>query len=320
MMPNGAAITAAMRQAIALAREVEGRTAPNPPVGAVALDETGAVLGGHAHQGAGLPHAEAGLIQKLRAAGSLDMLHTMVVTLEPCAHYGRTPPCAQALIDAGAKQVIYGTPDPSEAARGGHHLLESARIAVRGGFLAEECDALNAPFVKKATTGLPYVVIKRAFRPDGAGGWTMRPAEGDKTFTRTGSLTRAHEIRRVCDGMLTGSGTILKDRPSFTVRHVEDHPKFAQGDAKRPLILLDRRGRVPSDWIERASARFDLHHADTPEAALKTFADLGCLQILVEAGPALSSSILNAGLWDVCFDFYRHDTEDDLRISYASSA
>ncbi len=317
MTPSETAITNAMRQAIALARSVEGRTAPNPPVGAVALDETGAVLGGHAHQGAGLPHAEAGLIHKLRAEGRLDALHTMVVTLEPCSHYGRTPPCSQALIDVGAKQVFYGTPDPSEAAGGGHQMLEAAGVTVSGRLLAKECDALNAPFVKRATTGLPYITIKRAFRPDGVGGWTMLPAQGDKTFTRPDSLRKAHEIRKTCDGLLTGSGTVIADDPSFTIRHVDDHPKFVTGGAKRPLVLLDKRGRVSKEWTARAEENFDLTVLDTVESAIDHFAKLGCLQILVEAGPDLSDHMLNSGLWDQCYDFYRHRAEDELQIRFA---
>lgn len=310
------ALEDAMRSAIELAREVEGRTAPNPPVGAVALDASGRQIGGHAHQGAGLPHAEAGLILKLRNQGLLDRLHTMVVTLEPCAHYGRTPPCAKALIDVGAKQVIYGTPDPSEAAGGGHAMLESAGVTVGARLLGDKCDALNAPFVKRVKTGLPYVVIKRAFRPDRMGDWTMQPAQGDKTFTRQSSLTKAHEIRRACDGILTGSGTVLGDDPSFTVRHVEDHPKFASGNAKRPLILMDRRTRVPQLWQDKIAPHFELTLTDDPKAALEIFTQLGCLKILVEAGPSLSDDMIKNGLWDECVDIYNHAERDEIRVTF----
>jgi diaminohydroxyphosphoribosylaminopyrimidine deaminase/5-amino-6-(5-phosphoribosylamino)uracil reductase len=313
--PSQAVLDAAMRQAIELARDVEGRTAPNPPVGAVALDAAGNILGGWAHQGAGLPHAEAGLIAKLHSTDQLSALHTMVVTLEPCSHFGRTPPCAQALINAGAKQVLYGSSDPTPKAAGGHGVLSAAGIDVQGGFWRSDCDQVNAAFTKYAATGMPWIVIKRAFRKAANGAWTMIPERADTTFTRPNSLKRAHEIRRSCDGILTGSGTVLADNPSFTVRHVKDHSCFASGEKKRSLAVLDRRHRVDPAWLKTAGQTFDILQATSAESGLKALADQNCMKVLVEAGPSLSDHLINVGLWDEIVDFYHHEHEDEERVT-----
>ncbi|MGJ8530341.1 bifunctional diaminohydroxyphosphoribosylaminopyrimidine deaminase/5-amino-6-(5-phosphoribosylamino)uracil reductase RibD [Maritalea sp.] len=311
-----------MKHAIALAQETVGRTAPNPPVAAIALDVNGKILAEAVHEEAGLPHAEAALLAKCRQQASLAQVHTIVCTLEPCSHHGRTPPCSDALIEAGIKQVVYGSSDPNKIATGGHQRMQTAGIQVVSGVEKADCDELLAPFAKYVITGLPFVVVKRAWRLDGFGKETMLPPADAKTFTDISSLTFAHELRRSCDGILTGSGTVLADDPTFTVRHVSDHGKFANASSKRHLVVFDRRNRISEVWKCKTQQQFHLHLSqqthETPNTALQKLASLGCIKILVEAGPALSQSVLESELWDVCVDIHQSNAGDRIDIKRKS--
>ncbi|MCC7441293.1 MAG: bifunctional diaminohydroxyphosphoribosylaminopyrimidine deaminase/5-amino-6-(5-phosphoribosylamino)uracil reductase RibD, partial [Bdellovibrionales bacterium] len=237
----------AMALALDAAARHRGATAPNPPVGAAALDSEGIVLGVAAHPRAGTAHAEILLLDDLRARGLLPRLHTLVVTLEPCSHHGRTPPCVGPVIESGAKRVVIGAKDPNPQVSGaGIRALMSAGIEVRAGVLEGACRELIEPFAKWLRAGRPWVTLKRALLPDGS----MIPPPGQKTFSSEESLIQAHALRRRADAILTGSGTVIADDPSFTVRKVPDHP-----DRSRWLIVLDRRRRVPEQWMDRAAAR-----------------------------------------------------------------
>lgn len=316
LAPSETTIQSTMKRAIALAQETVGRTAPNPPVAAIALDVNGKELASAVHEGSGLPHAEAALLTTCRQQGFLASVHTVVCTLEPCSHHGRTPPCCDALIEAGVEQVVYGSSDPNKLAAGGHQKMTAAGLQVVAGIQKTKCDELLAPFTKYITTGIPFVVVKRAWRLDALNKPTMVPPKDAKTFTNLTSLTFAHELRRSCDGILTGSGTVLADDPAFTVRHIPDHDKFANATAKRHLAVFDRRNRVQSAWKSKTEQHFHLHAfqqtSDTVSTALQNLADLSCIKVLVEAGPALSQSVLETDLWDTCIDI--HQTNDGDRI------
>jgi diaminohydroxyphosphoribosylaminopyrimidine deaminase/5-amino-6-(5-phosphoribosylamino)uracil reductase len=231
-----------------------------------------------------------------RRAGTTGQIHTLVVTLEPCNHFGRTGPCVDAILTTPAKRVIIGTADPNPKVRGlGAERLAAAGIEVTfidriDAALAAQSRRLIAPFTKWARTGLPFVTVKQAL--DESGG--MIPPPGQKTFTSPASLTFAHRLRRRADAIVTGSGTILADQPAFTVRHIADHP-----DKRRVLVILDRRGRVPGGYLEAAKAGgFDpLIAADFSEA-LAALGEGGALEVLVEAGPQLTGYILDNALWD----------------------
>lgn len=293
-------VAVAFARALELARAREGATAPNPPVGCVLLDAAGQTLADGVHQQAGLPHAEAEAIAAARAAGMADAIHTIVVTLEPCNHHGLTPPCAEAILATGARQVWIACRDPNpQVAGGGAERLKSAGLGVH--FLADldhpiaaalhtEAARLLAPFAKRSRTGLPFIIIKQAVSSAGS----MIPPAGHTTFTSAASLDLAHRLRRQADAILTGSGTVLADSPMFTVRRGPDHP-----GKQRMLVILDRRGRVADEYVLAARQRgFAVCLAGDVHEALAMIGAAGGLAVLVEAGPALTGSLLDAGLWD----------------------
>lgn len=290
----------AFSHALELARVHEGATAPNPPVGCVLLDAQGQELATGAHRRAGLPHAEAEAIAQARAAGLAEKVETVVVTLEPCNHYGRTPPCAEAILCTSARQVWIACRDPNPlVAGGGAERLRAADLSVN--FLSDlnhpsaptlvaEAHRLIAPFAKRVRTGLPFVTIKQAISSSGS----MVPTIGKKTFTSSTSLELAHRLRLRADAILTGSGTVLADDPLFTVRLVPDH-----NNKQRLLVLLDRRRRIPERYMDAARKRgFVVHLTDDVHEALQSIGAAGGMEVLVEAGRVLTTHLLAAGLWD----------------------
>ena len=289
----------ALQAAIEMASQFIGATSPNPPVGAAAVDRQGKILSIQAHEQAGTGHAEAKVIADLGKRGLLAEVDTLFITLEPCNHHGRTPPCTEAILASGIRKVVFGVKDPNPRVAGqGAERLRAAGIDVSecaDPALHQACAELIRPFAHWAATGLPWVVVKTAHTAEGS----MIPPPGQKTFTSPASLKLAHELRRRADAILTGSGTVLADRPEFTVRLLPDHPLVASGLKKRKLVVLDRRGRTPEDWIKQAQDRgFEvLIRADLQET-MKELGKAGVLEVLVEAGPELSSAILHSSLWN----------------------
>lgn len=290
----------AFGQALALARAFEGATAPNPPVGCVLLDAAGEIVATGAHERAGAPHAEAAALAAARAALSLDRARVAIVTLEPCNHHGRTPPCTAALLTAPVQQIWIACRDPNpRVAGGGLERLRSEGRQVRlwtelahegAKALAADAERLLAPFAKHSRTGLPFVTVKQALTPSGS----MIPGAGQKTFTGETALELAHRLRRRADAVLTGSGTVIADDPLFTVRRVADHV-----GKRRSLVILDRRRRVMPAYLDAAQARgFDVRIEDDIELALRRLGDAGVLEVLVEAGPAITSAVLAGPHWD----------------------
>ena len=303
-----AGIAVAMREALAAARRFEGVTAPNPPVGCVLLDSSGNVLAVAAHQGAGTLHAEARAIEEARAEGKLADIHTVVVTLEPCNHHGRTPPCTEAILATPARRVVIGVADPNpHVAGGGAARLKEAGLDVS--FFngdSKQLKRLIAPFTKCVTKGLPFVTVKQAINRTGS----MLPSAGQKTFTSQGSLLIAHALRRRADAIITGSGTVLADDPLFTVRHLPDHP-----GKHRSLYIFDRRRRVPSSYLEAAAQRgLDAVIVSDLEKMLHEAAAAGINEILVEAGPQLSAHVLQSSFWDEHVRITQADDEDKVEI------
>jgi diaminohydroxyphosphoribosylaminopyrimidine deaminase / 5-amino-6-(5-phosphoribosylamino)uracil reductase len=305
----------AMRKAIQAAEEFVGATAPNPPVGAAALDRMGELLLSAAHQRAGTAHAEARLLSEAAERGLLEKIETLVVTLEPCNHHGRTPPCSEAILKhKNIRRVVIGCMDPNPSVSGGGaSRLRQAGVEVITGVLEAECKRLIAPFTKWATRKRPYVLIKAAFTPEGS----MIPPLGSKTFTSDASLNFAHELRKKSDAIWTGSGTVFNDNPEFTVRRVIDHP-----EKKRFLVLSDRRRRVPSRWLDRALQNgFEIHFASSFEEGLDYLGKKGVLQVLVEAGPALRDAWLASGLWDesVVIQQGTNSEVDDITVKFRNA-
>ena len=287
-------ILPAMKLALLEAQKFEGATAPNPPVGCALLGRHGNVLSVAAHQKAGTLHAEALAIKQ---CAERELIHTVVVTLEPCNHTGRTGPCTEAILSTHAKNVWIGMADPNpNVAGGGADRLRKAGLNVQflnkadAPKLRSDVQRLIAPFTKRALQGLPWVTVKQAVNAQGS----MIPPTGQKTFTSQSSLILAHQLRRRADAIITGSGTVLADDPHFTVRLVEDF-----SDKKRHLVLFDRTRRIPQSYLDAAIKRgFKISFADDLLQALKHLAEQGALEVLVEAGPSLTQSFLNSGLWD----------------------
>ncbi len=225
--------TKMMKRALELARQAEGRTSPNPLVGAV-LVKNGRVIGEGYHRQAGEPHAE---VEALGRAGDAARGATLYVNLEPCAHYGRTPPCTQALIRAGVAEVYYAVRDPNPLVQGkGHAQLEAAGIVVHQGLLELEARRLNQPFFKHILTGKPFVTAKFAMSLDGK--IATRNGESQWITNKT-SRQRGHQLRDITDAILVGAGTVLADDPLLTTR-------LPQSDVHHPArIVVDSRGRVP---------------------------------------------------------------------------
>lgn len=218
-----------MQRALELARRAEGRTRPNPPVGAV-LVRDGQVVGEGFHPRAGEPHAE---IFALQAAGASARGADLYVTLEPCSHTGRTGPCADAVIAAGVARVFVGIEDPNPRVAGrGIDRLRTAGIQVSTGILAVECRRLIAPFAKHVTTGCPLVILKSALTLDGR----SATANGDSQWI-TGSESRllVHRLRDRVDAIMVGSGTVRRDNPQLTCR-------LPEGGGRDPLrVIVDSR-------------------------------------------------------------------------------
>jgi diaminohydroxyphosphoribosylaminopyrimidine deaminase / 5-amino-6-(5-phosphoribosylamino)uracil reductase len=214
-----------------LAKKAAGRTSPNPTVGAV-LVRGGKLVGSGYHRFAGTDHAE---IIALKRAGGNARGATLYITLEPCSHHGRTPPCVDALIRAGVKEVVCGTRDPNPLVRGqGIRRLRDAGITVRVGVLEEQCGALIESFAKFITQRVPFVLLKLAATLDGK----IAAASGDARWISGEESRKAvHQLRNKVDAILIGSGTIVADDPQLTCR-------IARG--RNPWrIVLDGRLSMP---------------------------------------------------------------------------
>jgi diaminohydroxyphosphoribosylaminopyrimidine deaminase/5-amino-6-(5-phosphoribosylamino)uracil reductase len=277
---------AAMHRALALAETVAGRTSPNPPVGAVILRPDGTLAGEGATAPAGGPHAE---IAALDAAGADAEGATAVATLEPCAHTGRTGPCVQALVDARIAKVIYAVTDPNPEAAGGADKLRAAGVEVVAG--VEEARASTGalrPWLHAVRTGRPFVTWKYAATLDG------RVAAADFTsrwITAVVARADVHELRASVDAILVGSGTVLADDPHLTVRDADG--TLAEHQPLR--VVLDRRHRTPQGArVLDSSAETVMLDMAVPRFALKALYDRGIRHVLLEGGPTVAGSFLEA--------------------------
>jgi diaminohydroxyphosphoribosylaminopyrimidine deaminase/5-amino-6-(5-phosphoribosylamino)uracil reductase len=222
-----------MRRALALAGRACGRTSPNPLVGALVVKD-GEVVGEGCHLCAGTPHAE---VHALAAAGEAARGATVYVTLEPCCHFGRTGPCADALIAAGVKRVVAAMTDPNPKVCGkGLERLRAAGVEVVEGVLAAEAARLNEAFIKWVSTGMPFGIIKTAMTLDGK---IATRSGRSRWITGPAARERVHRLRDECDAILVGVGTVLADDPELTAR-------LPEGGGKNPLRLVaDSAARTP---------------------------------------------------------------------------
>lgn len=304
-----------MAHALRLAARGLGNVWPNPAVGCVIVKD-GIVVGRGWTQPGGRPHAE---VRALLQAGPRAEGATAYVTLEPCAHHGKTPPCAEALIAARVARVVTALTDPDPRVSGkGHSMLRAAGIAVTEGVLPGPARRLNAGFLKRVTQGLPLLTLKLAATLDGR----IATASGESRWiTGPEARRKVHALRLAHDAVMVGSGTALADDPDLTVRDM--------GTVRQPVrILLDRAlrhapdsrvGRSAKDnpvWILHGpSAPAPARHAwgntgalllEVPEvaghldlpAALRSLADKGLTRILSEGGSTLAAALIREGLVD----------------------
>jgi len=303
-----------MRRALELA--ARGRTSPNPMVGAVVVKQ-GKVVGEGYHSRAGYPHAE---VEALRQAGNKARSADLYVNLEPCCHFGRTPPCTDAIIQAGIKRVFVGMKDPNKQVSGkGLRALKAQGIVIVSGILKKECMKLNESFVKVMQTGMPFVIMKTAMSLDGK----IATRSGDARWI-SGELARkhVHKIRNHVDAILVGTETVLKDNPRLTCR-------LATGSVEHPIrIILDRRNRIPlTANVFKNSRSQPVIYVTGPDISsarqkalvarkveilngkfgkngfhikplLKELANRDMNSILVEGGAELNASVLKAGVVD----------------------
>lgn len=303
----------AMRRALELAARALYSAHPNPRVGAV-LARDHEIVGEGWHERAGGPHAEP---NALAAAGERARGATAYVTLEPCSHFGRTPPCADALLAAGVRRVVYAVGDPDPRVRGrGAQRLKVAGVSVESGLLEREAEALNAGFLKRMRHGMPFVRLKSAASLDGH---TALANGASKWITSEAARADVQHWRAQSGAVLTSAATVLADDPRLDVR-IEA--------PRQPLrVVLDRRRRVPRKARVLAPPGEVLLFAAAPPKRSRTAADerLGAARIervrtvrghldlkrvfarlaeleindvLVEAGPGLSGALLAAGLVD----------------------
>ncbi|HKQ71546.1 MAG TPA: bifunctional diaminohydroxyphosphoribosylaminopyrimidine deaminase/5-amino-6-(5-phosphoribosylamino)uracil reductase RibD [Polyangiaceae bacterium] len=301
--------------ALAISEGAKGRPSPNPHVGAVVAKEGKVVAVGH-HERVGHVHAE-GMALEL-AAGDAEGA-TLYVTLEPCNHEGRTPPCVDAILDAKIAKVVVGCPDPDpRVLGGGAERLRAAGVEVQMGILEKEARGLIAAWTKTVTTGLPYVSLKLALSLDGR---IATRTGASKWVTGPEARAKVHELRGRMDAVAVGIGTVVADDPRLTVREI---------DAPSPVrIVFDTKLRIPTGARLVASARetatwivTSLDSSAAVEqalvdqgaqilrvppsaegridvtAALRTLAQHGIVELMVEGGAELAGSVLASYLAD----------------------
>lgn len=282
-------LVAAMHRAVAEAERARGTTSPNPPVGCVVLDAAGATAGVGATAPPGGPHAE---VVALREAGERARGGTAVVTLEPCAHQGRTPPCTETLLAAGISAVHYAVADPHPAGSGGAERLRGAGVVVTEGLLAEQVrlGPLRA-WLHRIRTGRPHVTWKVAATLDGR----VAAADGSSRWISSAdSRADVHRLRAAVDAIVAGTGTVLADDPQLTARDAGGALA-----ARQPVRVVVGARSVPAGARALDSAAPTVRLADRdPLAVLGQLASRDVVDVLLEGGPTLAGAFVAAGCVD----------------------
>ncbi len=296
-----------MLRALQLARQGEGHTSPNPMVGAVIVAPDGTIIGEGWHRQCGEAHAEVNAVASVTDPGLLRDC-TLYVTLEPCSHYGKTPPCARLIIERGIPRVVVGCLDPFKEVSGrGVAMLQQAGIEVVVGVLEQECRALNYRFMAAHTTGCPWVQLKWAQTADG---FIALPADaGENPLRMSTPLTMRlmHRQRALCDAIVVGANTACIDNPSLTTR---------QWPGKSPLrVILSRNLSIPSNLNlltdglstivynsvkDGTCGAVEYVKMDTsqPQAWLEDLYRRGITSVMVEGGTQVLQQLIDAHAWD----------------------
>jgi diaminohydroxyphosphoribosylaminopyrimidine deaminase / 5-amino-6-(5-phosphoribosylamino)uracil reductase len=302
-----------MKRVLRLARKGQGRTAPNPMVGAI-LVKNGKIVGQGYHARAGEAHAE---VIALERAGKEARGATLYLNLEPCTHFGRTPPCAPRVIASGIKRAVIGMKDPNPVVQGkGIAGLIKAGIEVESGVLEKACRTLNEAFSKYILKGTPFIILKAAATLDG------------KTATRTGdskwisgeeSRRRVHQLRNQVDGIVVGIDTVREDNPLLTARvrggrdplrivldsrlRVREDARIMEGDPSRVILATTKVApRAKVKRLEERGARVLILPAKEGRVDLQSLAarlgTMGIMSLMVEGGSRVNGAFLDAGLID----------------------
>lgn len=273
-----------MRRCIELAQHGRLHAAPNPMVGAVIVAR-GRIIGEGYHAQCGKGHAEVNAIGSVKPADrALLNEATIYVSLEPCAHFGRTPPCASLIIKTGIPRVVVGCVDPFAKVQGrGIEMLREAGVEVIVGVLEEECRQLNRRFITAQTLRRPYITLKWAQSADGfLDRWRESADEAPARLSTPWSLMHVHKLRALNQAILVGHRTLTLDRPSLTVRH------WAGEQPLRVVLGRVAEGELPAGFLA---------FADT-QTALAELSRMGVQSLLVEGGAETLQSFINQGLWD----------------------
>jgi diaminohydroxyphosphoribosylaminopyrimidine deaminase/5-amino-6-(5-phosphoribosylamino)uracil reductase len=301
-----------MKRALRLAARAAGRTSPNPLVGSVVVRD-GQVVGEGYHHAAGEPHAEVNALQK---AGADTRGATLYTNLEPCAHQGRTPPCVDAVREAGIARVVVAMRDPDPRTDGkGIRGLRAAGIAVEEGVMREEAERLNAGFVSRLERGRPFVLLKLATTVDG-----RVAVPGRRYLSGKPALREVHRLRDRSDAVLVGIGTVLADDPELTVREVKGRDPLrvvVDADARTPVGAKVVRGKDPQRTVIFVARDADVRRTNklreagvllvtAPRAdggldlgaVLRWLGAHGVNTVMSEAGPHVAGALVRGGLAD----------------------
>jgi len=292
-----------MRRALALAALAEGRTSPNPLVGAVVLNREGRLVGEGFHARSGEPHAEVGALAQ---AGTAAAGGTLIVTLEPCCHHGRTPPCTRAVLQAGVARVVVALEDPDpRVAGGGIVQLRQAGVEVITGVLRQEAVEQNRAFLHRVRTGRPWGVLKWAMGLDGR---TALPNGTSQWISGADSRRWVHQLRAGCDAVIVGGGTVRADDPLLTSRGRRDPeplrvvlsrgldlPAEAQlWDTASAATLVAHGPEAAGKQAPNGPERLELEQCE-PLPLMQHLAARGCNQVLWECGSELAAAAIRQG-------------------------
>ncbi|WP_030007164.1 bifunctional diaminohydroxyphosphoribosylaminopyrimidine deaminase/5-amino-6-(5-phosphoribosylamino)uracil reductase RibD [Picosynechococcus sp. NKBG042902] len=297
---------AMMQRCITLAKQAAGKTAPNPLVGAVVVQDQN-IIGEGFHPGAGQPHAE---VFALREAGTAAKGATLYVSLEPCNHHGRTPPCSQAVVKAGIAKVVVGMVDPNPlVAGGGLKTLTDAGIEVVTGVEEAACRALNAGFIWRMLHQRPLGILKYAMTLDGK----IATTTGHSAWiTHQETRNQVYDLRSQCDAVVVGGNTVRLDNPYLTTHGTADHnplrivvsqtltlprDRHLWDVTAAPTVVLTQATANPEMQAFLQQRRVEVVHLDpvSPEGVMQYLYDRGCLQVLWECGGTLAAAAIASG-------------------------
>jgi len=280
-----------MDRCIELAKLSEGRVSPNPLVGCVIVNDNGEVIAEGRHEKYGEAHAEQ---NALKIAGQKAKNTTLFVNLEPCNHWGKTPPCAKLIIEAGIKKVVIGTRDTNKTSQGGIETLKNAGIEVIVGIKEKECKKLNEIFFFSLTHKRPFVAIKTATTLDGK---IAAQDNSSKWITSEKAREKVQQLRNKYDAILTTSRTVKIDNPSLTCR---------MNGGRNPIrVIIDRNNELDNSYkVFNNNGTKVLKFNDNIDELMMFLYDEGIKSVLVEAGGTFNGAILKAGYVDKIYQFF----------------